>query len=237
MNERRQSSSSSSSSASSSSSSSCYCGGGGIVDSTYVTYVSPSLFLSSSTGSMCVFLLSSPSHLCLYVCDSVFRLSFRFWLFLFLRFGGRFSLLLLLLLRGGVFLHALNAASNKHTHVHTHGQTHTHVHNMLVSENYFAFFLMLLKLVIHSSFAASFVNKQNYSQLTSEMHFFFFFFSFFLLFFELKLILGGQFFVSSFALLLRLAAATKRAWEVRFTCPVLPAGRSYPWNRRGICSS
>lgn len=54
---------------------------------------------------------------------------------------------------------------------------------------------MLLKLVIHSSFAAtSFVNKQNYTQLTSRDALFFCFFFFFLLF---KLILGGQFFVSS----------------------------------------
>lgn len=193
MNERRQSSSSSS--ASSSSSSSSCCGGGGIVDSTYVTYVSPSLSLL-----LLVVCVSSCSLLLLTCACMCVTLSFVSLLVVFISS-----------FRGKIFTSSSSSAASRgslsprfecrfeqtHSRAHSHGQTHTHVHNMLVSENYFAFFLMLLKLVIHSSFAASFVNKQNYSQLTSEMHFFFFFFCFFFFLFELKLILGGQFFVSS----------------------------------------
>uniref|UniRef100_A0A8D8FX48 (northern house mosquito) hypothetical protein n=1 Tax=Culex pipiens TaxID=7175 RepID=A0A8D8FX48_CULPI len=95
---------------------------------------------------------------------------------------------------------------------------------------------MLLKLVIHSSFAAtSFVNKQNYTQLTSRDALFFA---------SSSSSSSSLFWVVSFSflrclILLRACRRDKergsdRAWEVRFTCPVLPAGRSYPWNRRGI---
>lgn len=116
-----------------------FCGGG-VVDATYVTYVS--LFFYGYYVCLLLFALLLLLLLtCACMCVTVFWFRFSLRVVFISSFRGKiFTSFASSSSRGGSLSpRCLNAASNKHTHVHTHTRTDTRTRTMLVSKNYFAF--------------------------------------------------------------------------------------------------